>query len=78
MDSCLLQQGVKILAIERGGESIHFPEQQEVILTGDHLLCYGIAEAILASRFSRYFDFLISGHTFLCRDTREQVSSRGS
>ena len=51
MDSCLLQQGVKILAIERGGESIHFPEQQEVMLTDDHLLCYGIAEAITGVAF---------------------------
>lgn len=46
MDSGLLQQGVNVLAIERGRQFIHFPKPQEMVLAGDYLLCYGKVEAI--------------------------------
>ena len=37
----LAKQGITILAIERGDKTLPFPEAKEIVLAGDHLLCYG-------------------------------------
>jgi hypothetical protein len=37
----LAKQGITILAIERGDKTLPFPEAKEMVLAGDHLLCYG-------------------------------------
>jgi hypothetical protein len=40
-DTSLAKQGTTILAIERGDKTLPFPEAKEIVLAGDHLLCYG-------------------------------------
>jgi ABC-type multidrug transport system fused ATPase/permease subunit len=49
-DISLAKHKINILAIERGDKTVAFPEAKEIVLAGDHLLCYGktdeISEAI--------------------------------
>jgi hypothetical protein len=40
-DTSLAKQGITILAIERGDKTLPFPKAKEMVLAGDHLLCYG-------------------------------------
>ena len=40
-NTSLAKQGITILAIERGDKTLPFPEAKEIVLSGDHLLCYG-------------------------------------
>jgi amino acid transporter len=39
-DISLAKHKITILAIERGDKTVAFPEAREVVLAGDHLLCY--------------------------------------
>lgn len=40
-DTSLAKHKINILAIERGDKTVAFPEAKEIVLAGDHLLCYG-------------------------------------
>jgi len=40
-DISLAKHNITILAIERGDRTLPFPEAKEIVLAGDHLLCYG-------------------------------------
>jgi hypothetical protein len=45
-DISLAKHGITILAIERGERTLPFPEAKEIVLVGDHLLCYGKTDEI--------------------------------
>jgi hypothetical protein len=40
-DTSLAKHNITILAIERGDKTLPFPKAKEIVLAGDHLLCYG-------------------------------------
>ena len=40
-DTGLTEQGIAILAIERGDTTLTFPKDDETLAAGDYLLCYG-------------------------------------
>jgi hypothetical protein len=40
-DTGLVKGNIKVLAIERGDKVLFYPEAKEIVLVGDHLLCYG-------------------------------------
>ena len=45
-DTSLAKHKINILAIERGDKTLAFPEAKEVVLAGDHILCYGKTDKI--------------------------------
>jgi ABC-type multidrug transport system fused ATPase/permease subunit len=45
-DTSLAKHNITILAIERGERTLPFPEAKEIVLAGDHLLCYGKTDEI--------------------------------
>jgi MFS family permease len=45
-DTSLAKHDITILAIERGERTLPFPEAKEIVLAGDHLLCYGRTDEI--------------------------------
>jgi hypothetical protein len=45
-DISLAKHNITILAIERGERTLPFPEAKEIVLAGDHLLCYGKTDVI--------------------------------
>ena len=45
-DINLAKHNITILAIERGERTLPFPEAKEIVLAGDHLLCYGKTDEI--------------------------------
>jgi hypothetical protein len=45
-DISLAKHNITILAIERGERTLPFPEAKEIVLVGDHLLCYGKTDEI--------------------------------
>ena len=47
-DTGLLKPGTMILAIERESVVLPFPDADQLVLTGDQLLCYGEVEQILS------------------------------
>jgi hypothetical protein len=47
-DTGLLKPGTMILAIERESIALPFPDADQLVLTGDQLLCYGELEQILS------------------------------
>jgi hypothetical protein len=49
-DTGLLKPGTMILAIERESMVLPFPDADQVVLTGDQLLCYGEVEQILSGK----------------------------
>ena len=46
-DTGLIEKGITILAIERNDSAITFPKEEETLLTGDSLLCYGKVNVIM-------------------------------
>jgi hypothetical protein len=49
-DTGLLKPGTMILAIERENMVLPFPDADQLVLTGDQLLCYGEVEQILGGK----------------------------
>lgn len=49
-DTGLLKPGTMILAIERESMALPFPDADQLVLTGDQLLCYGEVEQILSGK----------------------------
>ena len=45
-NTSLAKHNITILAIERGDKTLPFPEAKEIVLAGDHLLCYGETDEI--------------------------------
>jgi len=45
-DISLAKHNITILAIERGERTLPFPEAKEIVLAGDHLLCFGRTDEI--------------------------------
>jgi len=45
-DISLAKHNITILAIERGERTLSFPKAKEIVLAGDHLLCYGKTDEI--------------------------------
>lgn len=40
-DTGLKERDIIVLAVERGDEVVSLPQEEEMILPGDYLLCYG-------------------------------------
>jgi ribosomal protein S6--L-glutamate ligase len=45
-DTGLVKGNITILAIERGERTLPYPEAKEIVLVGDHLLCFGRTDEI--------------------------------
>jgi hypothetical protein len=45
-DTSLARYNVRVLAIERGDKVLFYPEAKEMVLAGDHLLCFGRTDEI--------------------------------
>jgi len=46
----LLERGVSVLAVERKDEVVPFPEGEQQVIAGDHLLCYGEVARITGTK----------------------------